>query len=141
MITIQLRGLGQVQQKVNALALAVNTDDVLDAAGALMLHRIKSRFLRQESTNGSIWPESKAAQQRRASGRGGGTLFDTGRLFHSLSLGRAGVNIRRIFTSVEYARAHQEGQGQEWREFLGFNSADNTAVKLMVSHRIRSAFK
>ena len=140
MLKVDLRGVQQVKLKVLAAEAATNVDDILDASGALMLNRIRTRFLAQTDTEGRIWVESKAAKRRKASGRGGGTLFDTGRLFHSISLGKGGKGVRRIFTSVEYARKHQDGlDSNVKREFLGFNLEDNNAVKSLIEFRIRSA--
>ncbi len=115
------------------------TQDVLDTAGAFLLFKIKERFLRQEAPGGEVWPESQAAKGRKKSNQGGGTLFDTGTLFHSITLGRYGKN-RSIFTDVTYADDHQRGiNGQLQREFLGFNAGDETGVETLINARIVAA--
>lgn len=110
---------------------------VLDVVAAAQLARIRARFLAQESPNGSPWPESRAAMVRRITGRDGGTLFDTGSLFHSLNvipmqgMERAvgvvpGTKNRETGEDVEtYGRAHQLGlYGNPVREFIGFSQDD-----------------
>jgi hypothetical protein len=61
-------------------------EEVLDTMAAAMLDRTRKRFLEQVSPDGVAWKESRAAMIRRVTGRDGGTLFDTGSLFHSLNV-------------------------------------------------------
>lgn len=141
-IQVTLFGLEDVQEQVRALLVATNTEDILDASGAVVLNRIRDRFLRQEATDGSQWQESKAAALRKRSGRGGGTLFDSGNLFQSISLGKDGKDRRRIFSPVEYGEKHQFGlEGNPVREFLGFSDEDEIAVRLVIDKRIQDALR
>jgi phage gpG-like protein len=91
-----------VNQALDNLLEAVDSEAILDEAGTLLLNRIRTRFLAETSPDGSKWIPSKAAIKRRAKG-GTGTLFDTGNLFRSLQLAALGPNERMLFTDVEYA--------------------------------------
>ncbi len=98
----------------------------LDGAGAILLNRIRTRFLDQEDSDGVQWPVSEAALHRRTIGQDGGTLFDTGTLFNSIQLFREGPGIRGIGTDVFYSLVHQEGSGVNLkREFLSFSDEDD----------------
>lgn len=142
MPSITVGGLSDVYSRLDKLDARTNSQDLLDTSGAFMLHRIRERFLKQESPDGSTWPESNAAKQRKKTGRDGGTLFDSGNLFHSISLGRSGVNGRSIFTTIDYAEKHNNGLGgQERREFLGFNEEDERGVVNIIEDRVRSALR
>lgn len=139
-LKIAVRGIPAIISKLNRLDEAVSVTGILDIAGAIMLNRIRTRFLRQEDTFGTPWIESRAAKRRKASGRGGGTLFDTGRLFHSISLIRSAPNERRITTDVEYAAKHQFGlEGQVKREFLGISGEDALVILSAINTRLRTA--
>lgn len=136
--TVKIRGIEQLNDKLDELEKRVSTKDLLDTAGAILLNRIKTRFLAQEAPDGTKWRESDSARGRRLAGIDGGTLFDTGNLFHSITLGRAGVTGRSIFTTVEYAEKHNAGlDGELKREFLGFNRDDERAVQVLINTRIR----
>lgn len=135
---LSLRADAMIQFNLNAenfirqseeLTEAIDVSKIVDAAAASQLNRIRARFLRQEDTDGNKWPESRAAQRRRASGRDGGTLFDTGTLFHSIGIKSKGDNQRSVGTNVEYAREHQRGEeGNPKREFIGVNDEDTKAM-------------
>jgi len=136
--TVKIRGIEQLNDKLDELEKRTSTKDLLDTAGAILLNRIKTRFLAQESPDGSKWRESDAARGRRLAKIDGGTLFDSGDLFHSISLGRSGTNGRSIFTTVDYADKHNSGlDGEEKRQFLGFNREDERAVTVLINSRIR----
>lgn len=139
---IRVSGLDKVALQVRRLQAATNTDDILDAAGAFILFRIRERFLKQQDPDGLTWEESEAAKDRKRAGIRGGTLFDTGALFNSISLGRAGPNQRSIFTTIPYARDHQEGiSPQKLRVFLGFSLSDEIGVRNLIEARIRDALR
>lgn len=139
---IDIKGLARIQKKLNKLAVATDVVEILDVAGAVLLNRIRTRFLNQEDTQGGKWPESKAAIKRRETGRGGGTLFASGALFHSIQLARSGPFERKIFTDLDYGRKHQFGlDGMVKREFLGISVGDALAVKSILEARIKLALK
>jgi phage virion morphogenesis protein len=105
------------------------TEALLDEAGSFLLNRIRTRYLRETDPTGTPWVPSKAAIERRKRG-GTGTLFDTGKLFHSIQLAKLD-NERIIGTDVEYGPVHQYGdpeQGIVQRMFLGFADPDDTDI-------------
>lgn len=145
-VSILAEGFAAIQKRLNALELATNTEDVLDAAGAFILNQIKTRFLRQEATDGTTWEVSEAAKKRQSGGIGGGTLFDTGDLFNSIELSRGGPGVRIISTNIPYAAQHQFGlevDGFKFpkREFLGINEDDEQGVRNIIEDRIRLALR
>jgi len=133
------------------LAKATNTTQILDEAGAVILNRIRTRFLAEEDADGSKWPESRAAEKRKGGGytirggkkwRGTGTLFETGTLFRSLQLAGTGPDERKILTDVEYGKYHQYGTKLlPRRVFLAFNQADADLVSTLITRRIEKALK
>lgn len=145
-VGIFAEGFEKIEKRLRRMDLATNTEDVLDAAGAFILNQIKTRFLRQEATDGSTWKVSEAAKKRQSGGLGGGTLFDSGDLFNSIELSRGGPGIRIISTSLPYAAQHQLGLtvgGIEFpkREFLGVSEDDEDGVKNIIEDRIRIALR
>lgn len=135
-LTAQLDGFQQLQARIQKVQQAFNEQDALDAAGAYLLNAIRQRFLDTEDPDGKIWPESRAAQQRKASGRDGKTGFDTGDLFRSITLARQGDQ-RKIFTEIEYAGDFQDGPPE--RIFMGFNADDEAGIQRIIEQRIRDA--
>lgn len=145
-VAILAEGFEKIAKRLNALQLATNTEDVLDTAGAFILNQIKTRFLRQEATDGTTWEVSEAAKKRKTGGLGGGTLFDSGDLFNSIELSRGGPGIRIISTSLPYAEQHQLGlevDGFKFpkREFLGISDDDEEGVKNIIEARIKLALR
>jgi phage virion morphogenesis protein len=145
-VSILAEGFAAIQKRLNALELATNTEDVLDVAGAFILNQIKTRFLRQEATDGTTWEVSQAAKKRQSGGIGGGTLFDTGDLFNSIELSRGGPGVRIISTNLPYAAQHQFGlevDGFKFpkREFLGISEEDEQGVRNIIEDRIRLAIR
>lgn len=116
---------GELFKRLEEIEDSLDVERIADAAAAAQLNRLRQRFLAQVDTNETPWVPSRAAARRQASGRGGGTLFDTGTLFHSIGVKRVGVGVRSIGTDVSYARKHQEGlEGELKREFIGISSTD-----------------
>lgn len=148
MTTVALfaEGFENIRKQLNALDLATNTEDVLDTAAAFLLNQIKTRFLRQEATDGTTWEVSKAAKERQGGGIGGGTLFASGDLFNSIELKRGGPGVRIISTDIPYAAQHQFGlevDGFKFpkREFLGISEDDEQGVRNIIEDRIRSSLR
>lgn len=123
-LSINLQGLEEVLAKLNVKAVDEAVREATTESLALLLNRNRARFLEQVSPTGEQWEPSFAAFKRSFSGRGGGTLFDTGTLFHSIQLYSVSPTEGAIGTDVPYASAHQFGVGQEQRQFLGFSDAD-----------------
>lgn len=139
-LEVEVSGTKELGLMFDRLSEVTNPENVLDAAGAILLNRVRTRFLDQEDPDGNRWPESQAAIKRRAIGRGGGTLFDTGALFHSIQLSTGGPGVRKISTDKPYAADHQRGlHGQEERVFLGFSNEDTRVVKTLIVAMIERA--
>lgn len=141
-VSILAEGFEKIKKDLDKLRLATNTEDILDTAAAFILNQIKTRFLRQEATDGSTWEVSQAAKNRSAGALGGGTLFDSGDLFRSIEISRGGPGVRIISTDLPYAAQHQFGltvDGVKFpvREFLGISPDDEQGVLNIIEDRIR----
>lgn len=168
MIKIDLVGLPDLTRRFSNLKDAIDTQQILDEGGAVMFNRIRTRFLQQIDPDGVPWIPSKAAIRRNAglpknnpfSGkgtpggkgkkvtRGGGTLFDTGKLFRSLQLYATAPNERAIGTNATsdkgfpYPVVHNFGlAGFPARTFLGFGDEDVQAMTRVVFQRILRALR
>lgn len=138
MLSISIQGQEALERKLNLLTDALDTRAILDEAGAILFQRIRKRFLDQEDPDGIAWVPSAASRKRS----GGGTLYDTGRLFRSLQLYADGENTRAIGTNVPYAPIHNFGQGRmPRRQFLGFGDEDATVVERLIIKRVTEALK
>ena len=118
--------------------------------GAILLARIRRRFLAETDPDGNRWPVSKAAAIRKGGGKtyryvngtrkgfsGTGTLFETGALFQSIQLGRAKDGEVNIGTNVPYAPYLQRGTSVlPPRVFLGFGDEDNRLATDFIQKRI-----
>ncbi len=141
-VKVEVTGLEELEKLFYRVGDGFDKDDPIQQAGAVLLNRIRTRFLDETSPDGQRWPTSNAAVRRRQSGRGGGTLFDTGRLFHSIQVGKPQNGEVRIFTDVEYAPIHNEGRGiQEKREFMGFSSGDVEVAEKILLKSIERAIR
>jgi phage gpG-like protein len=137
MIRIDLTEAGLSLPKLNDLILGASKD-ALDEATALILNRIRSRFLSQDSAEGVAWEPSYAAFYRSMTGRGGGTLFDTGKLFHSIQLFSVSPTENAIGTDIPYAIFHQFGTvNLPVREFLAFNQEDEDLAYAVLSKKLK----
>lgn len=138
MLNITIKGQDELERKLTLLTDALDTRAILDEAGAVLFQRIKRRFLDQEDPDGIAWIPSAASRKRS----GGGTLYDTGRLFQSLQLYADGENSRAIGTNVPYAPIHNFGNSRlPRRQFLGFGDEDATVVERLIIKRITEALK
>jgi phage gpG-like protein len=122
---IQVQNLARLDYIANAFKEHAWVSGILDEASAVLFNRQRTRFLQQVDPDSLPWKESYAAQIRASTGRGGGTLYDTGRLFHSLQLFKDSPMSRVIGTDVPYAPLHQYGTIKlVKRQFLGFGVND-----------------
>lgn len=122
---------------VETVKRKLDINDIADDMAAVILSRIRKRFLNQLSPEGERWPKSFAAYRREKTGRGGGTLFDKGRLFHSMQAVKRGEGIRGIQTDVGYGIDHHFGQnGQLERRFLDTNDDDMQFITDSVIKRV-----
>ncbi|QIN95173.1 tail protein [Stenotrophomonas phage vB_SmaS_DLP_3] len=138
-LTLDDTGLDQV------LALITEATDatvLVDEAAAILLSRIRRRYLDQVDPDGIKWIPSYASKLRAKTGRGGGTLYDTGRLFNSIQLYADTDHSRLIGTDVPYGKIHNDGLGNAVkRRFLGANEEDNQLMYKLVVSRIKKALK
>lgn len=140
MLKLEVEGLEEVASQFKAIEDALNPTGILDEAVAILLSRIKRRFLQELFPDGvNKWKPSLAAQLRAAKGRGGGTLYDTGNLYNSIQEYADGPNSRLIGTDVEYAKYHQDGKGDMFRPFLGINDEDTSLMVGLIVKRLRKA--
>lgn len=138
MLKITVQGQAGLERTLSDLGKALVVRDILDEASAVLLGRIRQRFLDETDPDGVAWIPSRASRLRA----GGGTLFDTGRLFHSIQLFSEGENSRAIGTNVPYAPRHQFGGGNlPQRQFLGFSDEDATVVEKLIIKRVQEALK
>lgn len=138
MLTVQIEiDAADLDKKLDKLLAATRNSKILDQAGAILLNRIRTRFLDEVAPDDVPWIPSKASQRRRARG-GTGTLFDTGNLFRSIQLAPIDGegDTAYIATDVEYGLYHQYGIGQVQRSFLGFNERDAALVAKLLALRI-----
>lgn len=139
-VEVEIRGVKELVVKLNRSLSKPAQIDIVNEVGALLLNRIRTRFLAETDPDGQKWVESKAARRRKASGGGGGTLFDTGALFNSIQFSRFAGDSAKIVTDVPYAIEHQEGIGQVQRVFMGFSTEDVTFSAAFISKRIEEKF-
>lgn len=125
-----------------------DTNEVLDNAQAVVLNRIRTRFRKQQSPDGTPWKESISARIRKSGGytysngrkvTGGDTLFATGTLFRSIYAYKKGPNTRAVTfdqSKAPYGEDHQLGKdGQVRRSFIGYGPTDHTAVEAVIQRR------
>lgn len=137
MLSVEVSGLTELQVKIDKLEEALNPVVILDEIEALLLNRIRSRFLAETDPDGKKWIPSK-----RALKEGGKTLFKTGTLFHSIQAHTDGPTGRSISTDVPYARPHNFGLGHmPVREFMGFSDEDLYLTERLVLKRLSEALK
>ena len=143
LLRLKVQGTAELEAKIKALHDALDTTRILDEGSAILFNRMRTRFLAETDPDGVRWIPSQAAIRRASSGYGGGTLFDSGRLFRSLQIFSMGPNSRAIGTNLiakgkggfPYPAVHNFGLlGFPERQFLGFGQQD---VALMSSYIIR----
>lgn len=151
MFTYRIEGEEQLEQLIAKLPGVFDTRAILDEGAAVLFNRMRTRFLQETDPSGHTWPQSQAARDRALRGRGGGTLFDTGKLFYSLQLYADSPNTRAIGTNVTneagfpYGIVHQYGlNGLPVRQFLGFNEEEDvpymvTLVATRIAERMAEA--
>lgn len=138
MISIVVAGQQEILEQLDRLEEALNVQGLLDEAAALMLARQRQRYLGKLTPDGVPWIPSQAGLFREAEG-GPGTLFDTGRLFHSIQLfAEEEPNTRVIGTDVEYGPYLQGNPQKNW-VFLGFGEDDMELAQQLVIQRISEA--
>lgn len=145
-INLAIAALGDTQKKLSPTA-------ILDDAAAIIISRVRRRFMKMENPDGTRWKPSKAAGLR-ASGKatrggdgvkhvGGQTLFCSGRLYHSIQVVRSGVNERKVKTDVPYAgyvhgpsKLSAYAESMNWN-IMGVNEEDMFLIKEMIMRRLQ----
>lgn len=145
LLTVTVVGQPGLLNAIQGLAEALDTTKILDEGAAVIYNRMRTRFLAETAPDGTKWPPSRAALRRARSGRGGGTLFDTGKLFRSIQLYAESPTSRAIGTNVTspsgfpYGEKHQFGIGTVQRQFLGFAPGDLDVMKNVILRRVVDA--
>lgn len=139
-ITPSFSGYEEIQARLAQLDNPKLVDDILDEGTAILLNRIRTRFLGEVDPDDATWIPSKAGLKRRAMG-GTGTLFDTGTLFHSIQAFQPSEpGSRGLGTDVFYAPYLQNGTHRmPPRVFLGFGEEDISVVSALVLRRVSEA--
>lgn len=126
---------------------------------ALLVSRIKARFMQGVAPSGTPWPglmESTIARKQRGRGKKpNALLYETGRLYNSIKViqgvntGLLAVNTGMGFRigvsdpiAAGYGRLHNYGLGgQEERRFMGLSRLDIVAVSGMLRRKMKSIAK
>ena len=138
-IDVQVEGIIDAINVIGQVLLITDPDLVADQGAAILLARIRARYLAETDPDGVPWQPSEAGKRRKAEGRGGGTLFDTGTLFQSIQAFRQNTGVRSIGTDVPYAAVHQFGlEGQVQRMFLGFSIEDTLLIERLLVARLNA---
>jgi phage gpG-like protein len=135
---IDIQGLDKLGSIADQLVNPLVFERVLDEGAGVLFNRTRTRFLEAIDPDGVAWPVSGAAQERESRGRGGATLYDTGKLFESLQLYPGEQpGEREIGTDVPYGIFHQYGTGRlPIRMFLGFGEEDRQYMEALVIYRM-----
>lgn len=112
----------------------------LDMAAAAILNRLRTTFRSEKDPEGNAWVPSRAGLKHKAQGTGQ-TMFDSGRLFHSIQLAHSSMGERIIGTDVPYAEHHQGPSAIVERKFLELTDEHiDMAVKIF-ENQLMKAFK
>lgn len=147
MLRVVVQGQPGLLKAMSNMKDALDPVKILDEGAAVIYNRMRARFLIETDPMGVKWPPSQAALRRARSGRGGGTLFDTGKLFRSIQLFADSQYTRSIGTNVTsptgfpYAEKHQFGIGFPQRQFLGFGPDDLDTMARVITRRLANALK
>ena len=147
LMRVVVQGQPGLQKAIAGMTDALDPVKILDEGAAVIYNRMRSRFLIETDPLGAKWPPSQAALRRARTGRGGGTLFDTGKLFRSIQLYADGPETRAIGTNVTspqgfpYAEKHQFGIGFPVRQFLGFGPEDLDMMSRVIIRRLAKGLR
>jgi len=147
LLSVTVQGQPGLVKAMQGMADALDTVKILDEGAAVIYNRMRSRFLVETDPLGNKWPPSQAALRRARSGRGGGTLFDSGKLFRSIQLYADSPTTRAIGTNVTspqgyfYPYQHQYGIGFPQRQFLGFAPEDMDVMSKVIINRVVRGLK
>jgi len=138
-IAVSVEDMAQIEDRIAQIGGPEMVSDVLDEAQALLLNRLRTRFLQQVDPDGVPWIPSQAAIDRNFNG---GTLFDTGKLFHSIQAFAAeGPDERAMGTDVFYGLFHQFGTRRlPVRRFIGYSEEDEDLMFRLTLKRVKEIF-
>lgn len=143
-LDLDLSGIQELADSLLGMDIDGASHEAVTEAGAVLLNRIRRRFLAQVDPEGVAWEPSYAAFRRAfrigsdgkklKRGAGGKTLFDTGTLFHSIQLYSVDPFEMSIASDVYYGVFHNEGTATlPKREFMGFSEEDeDVALKVLI---------
>ena len=139
-LTVSLTLTNQPEDIVRELEKRTpSIDKLVEQATAVILNRIRTRFLAEQDPDGKPWVPSISGKRRRASG-GTGTLFDTGTLFHSIGAVKTRDGERIVTfdqSQAPYGKDHQLGEGgQLKRAFIGINNDDAAVVTAVLKRAL-----
>ena len=141
-LVLDVSGFNELASIILDGAIDKASQAAVEDSGALIFNRIRTNFLAQRAPDGEVWEPSYAAFKRSFEGRGGGTLFDTGTLFHSIQLYSVSPYERAIGTDVPYGKFHNFGTATlPKREFLGISDEDYDLALRVFIKRISEAFQ
>lgn len=121
-----------------AAEIEARVQEALDQSAASILNALRTTFLREQDPSGKPWPKSHAALRREALGIGGGTLYNTGKLFQSIQLFRnADPNSRSIGTDVAYGIFAQTKN----RVFLDLTPEHQLLAGQIFEQKLKQIFK
>ena len=139
-LAIQIQGHAELEALLSKLDNFLSGTHLLDESAAILLNRTRTRFLQEKDPDDVHWIPSIAGLLRKGSRRGGGTLFDTGTLFHSIQLYKDSDDTRSIGSDVPYGLTHQLGlRNLPRRQFLGISDDDTKIMVLHIRSRIEAA--
>lgn len=137
-INFSVGGHEDVHDVLLKLGDALETKVILDESAALLLNRIRTRYLSEQAPDGTKWVQSMAARRRAKASRGGGTLYDTGRLYQSIQLANRPPDGRIIGTDVFYAGFVNYGTVKlPPRIFMGISDGDIDLIDRLIIKRIQ----
>lgn len=140
-LEVVVPNFGTLISALQAFDLEDPAQEAIEESTSILLNRTRKRFLAQNDPEGTAWEPSFAAFVRSFTGRGGGTLFDTGTLFHSIQLYEVSPLEQGIGTDVAYGVYHQEGTEKlPQRMFLGFSDEDQSLAMAVFISKYKEAF-
>jgi hypothetical protein len=146
-LEFEVRGFPEMLQAISVMEKATQqkVEAVLDEGAAIILNRIRERFLKEIDVDSNPWVPSAAGLARRAKG-GTGTLFDSGDLWRSIQLHSSTPGERTIGAGVPYAKKIQEGGWHAYdnpklplqppRTFIGASADDVSMMQKLFAKRL-----
>lgn len=138
-LEVGINGLEEALASLSSHKIEGLLETILNKGQAVLLSRLRARYLAEKDPDLAPWVKSRAAITRASIGVGGGTLFDSGTLFHSIQATKDSTGARKFGTDVPYAEKYQFGIGVIQRKILGWNIDDINAVKTVAQYELRRA--